>query len=569
MPILARLRARAHQVVDRLNRRPAPVSPRPAEPASATLGALVMRPLLPAPAELPDTRWDLDPATGAALPTGPAEGLPGVGFRAARALHRQAWLPALIRAGEADEAWARLESWLRQDLPGQGVAWIHPTDAAVRLVHWHAALSLAPAPEALRALLAGSAAWHLQILEARMPRPEATHRFVAHCAGLVVGGFTFPGVDGAATAWSHGVSRLGEVVGTLADADGGDPDLAPAFYAQSLWFLAIARAVARGNGSTLPADVEVAWTRGAHALGALAGGVGRLPELGDDPGLPMLPFDYPLAWSLRNLALAWGLDEGDPAPRAEEDPRCALFGVSPPTVESVLQKRDLKATEHYRGARAKTMPAPPRGWDMWTWRGAGLAAAHFVMKGLPARVVFAAGADRGRPWTHPAALQLLFDVGPYAVIADPGAAKEAGELEAWARSAAAHGSFAPVGEMDLARVDGRKARIDGHAGEWRRSVLLQQQRVVVSDRLQGPVRLCWQLGPGWALSPQADGWLLSQGPLKVVVQLPEALRWTVVTGRGGEAPGGWVLRDGERIEAPMLVGEGEADGLLQCSFEVR
>lgn len=575
MPFLPRLRARARALLRRASHPVAPSSPRPADAIPGAAGTLAVHLLHLAPPSAPEPTWDRDPVTGEALPIGPSGEIPTVGLVAARALHRHGWLPALVHAGEAERAWALLDSWLRFDLPGHGVAWVHGTDAAVRLIHWHAALAGNP-PAELVARMNGSASWHLRSLTARLP--EAGHRRVAHLVGMIVGGFTFPAAPEARLAWSTGLSELRETFPALLASDGGDLDVAPEFLAQSVWLVAIARAVARANGSALPAEVESAWVGAVRYLAALAGDLGRLPALGDAPGIDILALnDYPIAWSLQNLMGAWGLDEAEGAPRGADDVRSALLGATPPRPPAPAVKPDLKATEEFRGARAKAMPAaPPRGWAMWTWRETGIVVAHLPIKGLPARATFAASGGRGEPMSHPAPLQVLYEVGEHELLADPGTAREAGELAEWIASTGAHNGLRDGdGELTLARVDGKKARMEGITGDWSRVALLNQQRLILTDRVtttrRQRVRLTWQLGEGWDVKPGDKAWTLTRGPITVIAKLAEELQWSVVSGRAGSEPAGWIVRGGVVREAPAFVGEAEIDGPfeIESSFEVR
>lgn len=516
--------------------------------------------------------WDRDPATGDPLPTGPSLHVPRDGFAAARAAHRHDALLPLLGAGCRDDALALVDGWLRHDLPGQGIGWVHGTDAVARLVHWHAALPQLPAE--LHPRLAGSALWHVRALESTLP--EAGHRRVAHQVGLIVAGFTFPALPDARGSWSAALSGLATSLPELMTTDGADRSGSPGFFAQTLWLVAIARAVARANGSALPGAAEAAWVAGVRHLAQLTGDVGRLPLLGEVPAYTVAALgDYPMAWSLSHLATAWGLDDATGWPDSDADPRCAALGVEAPAEAGAPAKRDLKETEIFRGARAKSMPAPPRGWAMWTWRERGLVAAHMPVKGLPARVLFVADGGEG-DFAHVSPLQVTFDVGDAELLADPGS----GAFPGWAASRDAHDALrhpgaADRGELRLARVDGKKARIEGAAGAWRRVVLLNQQRLVVTDHVPegAPLRvsLPWQLGAGWTVTPAGKDWHLTRDGLTVVVQLAPELDWQVVRGHEADAPLGFLLRDGDAIATPAFVGTGEVPGgtELVSSFEVR
>ncbi len=563
------------------------VASRAAEPASSRLGASPFgargaAPVAPPPLPL----WTEDPATGEPLPEGPSLDLAPGAFREARIAHRHGWFPALAFAAARGDSTAEaavvaaMDGWLRQDIPGTGVGWAHASDLAARLVHWHVGLAWLGerAPDWLRAGLAGSARWHLEHLRERMPRGDAhVGRRLAHHAGLVVGGFTFPDLPDARAAWSEGLSGLRYDLPALVHTDGSPRDDAPLRLAESLWYAAIARAITRANGGAFPAVADAAYVRGARCLERLAGEQGALPPLGEAPLGDLLASPAPLPWSLWNLARAWGLDDGPAAPDAATDPRLAWLGA--------------EAGDGAHEAAGKT-------WGMWVFRESGLSVAHMRIKNRPSRVV----AEMGTPHvvstaTHVAPLHLLWDVGDVAVLADPGPSEGAPRGE-WLRSPGAHNVLlldghtlaeAVPAELGVARVDGKKARIEGHHTGWHRlrvpltherDVLLNQARVIVTDRLvpvrprvgRHAVRLAWQLGPGWTLTPEGAGFLAKNGDLTLVIQLPAGLAWTVHAGQDGAAPLGWVRGpDGEVVAAPCLVGDGGVDGAAEfvSSFEIR
>jgi hypothetical protein len=189
---------------------------------------------------------------------------------------------------------------------------------------------------------------------------------------------------------------------------------------------------------------------------------------------------------------------------------------------------------------------------------------------------------------------VLWDVGDIAVLADPGPRPSNGKDHGLAAPAAHNtllldghslGEALPA-ELSVARVDGKKARIEGHHLGWRRfgvplahhrDILLNQQRLLITDRLaprgrrvgRHAVHLCWQLGPGWTLTPEGPGYIARNGDLTLIVQLPKGLAWTVREGDHG--PGGWVS-DGVQVRpAPCLIGDGGVEGEAEftTSFEIR
>jgi hypothetical protein len=128
------------------------------------------------------------------------------------------------------------------------------------------------------------------------------------------------------------------------------------------------------------------------------------------------------------------------------------------------------------------------------------------IKNRPSRVVAEMGTpDVRSPASHVAPLHVLWDVGETAVLADAGPSEGAGSLTDWLASPAAHNVLLLDGHtladavpavLGVARVDGKKARIEGHHTGWHRyrvpltherDVLLNQARLVITDRLV-PVR---------------------------------------------------------------------------------
>ena len=141
------------------------------------------------------------------------------------------------------------------------------------------------------------------------------------------------------------------------------------------------------------------------------------------------------------------------------------------------------------------------------------------------------------------------------------------------------------GELLVGRVDGKKTRIEGRYTGWRqlgialdheRDVLFNQARCIITDRLtpgegkragRHAVSLRWQLGPGWDVTRDGDNWVAKQSGATLVIQLPSALSWEVVTGRAAPSAAGWV----SGAPAPCFIGNGgiESEVELVTSFEVR
>lgn len=498
---------------------PAPMATRAAEPAPGRVGPRVFR-------------------ADALGPTPTADA-------SEREHHRLGWFAQQARlAAQGDEAAATaavqgLEAWLRQDTPGRGPGWEHPTDLAVRIVHLTAGFSwLGDAiPADLQAFASGSVGWHLSHLRARMPVGQGdAHRQVAHLVGLFVGGLQFPAAPDARRSWSEAASALAPALQRLGHPDGSDRYGAPCFLAQSLWLTAIAIAVARANGAALPDAATAAWSRGVRFLDRLAGDGGDVPALGEAPfGTVLAAPGCALPASLRNLAVAWGQDQGLPAPGP--DARAAWFGAA---------------------AAPPALPAA-KAWEAWCFSSAGTAVATLQVRGEALRAIFATGAGDEGPLAHAAPLQLLVDVGGRALLADPGPGRP---------DRADHNGLVALGvspgrpHLDVARVDGKKVRLEGHlplgrTGRWSRDVLLNQQRVRVSDRLvgtSGAVALTWRVGTEWTVSGADRKWTMKAGPHTVVVDLPAELSWRF-----------------ESSPAPTFQGSGTlaADQEITSSFEVR
>lgn len=583
MSLLQELRSSAGRLVHTLlPSTTAPISPTAAAPADSRLGVPGLRLGASGPhADAPPADWAVNPETGAALPVGPNVQVGPWEHAAARRALRHGWFAALAwQAGARADAEARtaaldgIEAWLRQDLPGQGLAWAHPTDLAARMVHWHAGLAfLGGAPDPLRAAMAGSAGWHIRHLIARLPTGERDMlRRVVHYAGLIVAGFTFPELPEARDAWSTGLAGLKRELPALVHDDGSPRDAAPLVLADALWQVAIARAVAAANGAGFPAAADVALARGARFLERLGGGIAALPPVGEAPVAPVLGNAESVGAALWDACVAWGIEPGEAAALASPG-RLGWLGLTA------------------SAARAEA----PKQWSLRVWREGGVAVAETRIKNRPSRASAWFGPlGRKSPLTHPVPLHLLWDVGEVAVLADPGPGFASPGQESAARAVSAHGGIlidglepadhAPA-QLTLARVDGKKARIEGRYGGWRtagvpldheRDVLLNQARCVVTDRLSAgagkrmgrhAVVLRWQLGAGWEVTREGDDWVARQDNLTLVIKLPAGLSWELASGRGSPSPAGWV----QGVAAPCFIGNGgvEADTELVTSFEIR
>ncbi len=258
--------------------------------------------------------------------------------------------------------------------------------------------------------------------------------------------------------------------------------------------LALARAWLHRRALALPPEAEAALVRGADLLYRLQGEQDGLPtvmEPVDAPSDPLIPGPCPLAWSLRDAVLAWGLDEGAPASDADPLAR-ALAGRAPEGTPGRLA-----------GDR----------WALWTWRETGLAVAHTQTLRRPTRL-FLDARTGGLRWDMPG-LRLL----------------SGGLVEG-----------APArGALQSARVDGRKLRLvcaDPTRG-WSRDVLAQGARVIVRDKGIQQIRF---IVPSFDYARTADGWLGRGSGLSLEIKVEAGVRWTL---DGGALLG---LREGEAGE---------------------
>jgi hypothetical protein len=428
-------------------------------------------------------------------------------------------------------------------------------------------------PDALREAMAGSAFWHIQHLSARMPRGERDAlRRVVHHAGLVTAGLTFPDLSNARNACSEGLAGLKHDLPALLFDDGSPRDAAPLVLADALWQVTVARAVCVANGVGFPSDADVALARGARFLERLGSGNAALPGVGEAPVAAVLGHEDSVAAAIWDACLNWNIETGEAA-ALPSPTRLAWLGQSTPI----------------------TRPEAPKAWSLRVWREGGIAVAENRIKNRPSRAsAWFGNVGRRSPLSHPVPLHLLWDVGALAVLADPGPSFDSPGSEAEVSAVSAHSCLLLDGReppehvgatLALARVDGKKCRIEGNFSGWRqagipldhaREVLFNQARCIITDRLHGAagkrtgrhaLMLRWQMGPGWDLTRENDDWIARQDGVTVVIKLPPALSWEVVTGRPSPHLAGWV----SGRPAPCLIGNGgiESEVELVTSFEVR
>ena len=514
-----------------------------------------------APQVPPDVPWfRLDPAQ-----VGPLE----------RQAHRHGWLASLCWCGTAgdvaarDRALAGLDAWLDGDRPGHGVGWVHTTDLTARLCHWVVSLALlgSCAGPGLRARLAGSAALHLEHLEARLsPAGSGDPRRALQLVGLAVGGLGWPALPGAAAGVGRALSALPEALGSLLHDDGGPRDggldLLPELLTHGLLLAALGDA----NRAPLPVAAQRRLRGAAHLLGHLLGHDGRLPGASHALIEPLLPLDQgPPEAAVHRACVARGWSVGPGLAGAGQLAR-VLVG------SSVAQR---EAGVDPGGARA-----------LVAFRASGLVLGSAPVCGQPSRLIFMLHAGGGRPSDAPSACSLLWSLGGLPVLTSPHPAHRAVGLG----GNVAHlipARPAVHTELLRARLSERelciRARAEGGGqGVHHREVTLRGQRLVVEDRFEPPrgglipaaraprVRVGWQLGPAWDLAWDGGDLVGEAQGVQLRVQLDPGLTWSLI--RGGGAPGGgWAVGPaGEPVPALLLHGEGPLldQAAIRCSFSL-
>lgn len=191
-----------------------------------------------------------------------------------------------------------------------------------------------------------------------------------------------------------------------------------------------------------------------------------------------------------------------------------------PEAPAVAPLGDLDASAwRARAVRWGLDPAervtPPKGWALFAFRATGLAVVHGRLGVRPQRVLFDARDDRVR-----------WDVGDRPVL--------------WI------GADAAAGLLDVARVDGRKARVGSRRERRHRQLTLEGSRVSLRDVGREHLRL--RLDPDWALREVEGGFEGERDGLRLMIKLDPRWRWSC-------APG-------------ALRGDGPT-GEISCSFELR
>jgi hypothetical protein len=235
-----------------------------------------------------------------------------------------------------------------------------------------------------------------------------------------------------------------------------------------VWAVALSRAWLDAGGASLSRAVEGSLIRASTALWRIGGDTGTLPY---DPSVhPLLPLGpAPLAHTLHNLTVAWGLQDGPGA--ASDDAACALLADTvPPCAE----------------------PMAGQNWRMWAWRASGVAVAHRLIRKQPAQV-----------WCSAPLQQLQMSLNGVTLLS----------------------TEMPSGALRVARVDGSQATWLYDHGEHIRDIRLRQARLSVTDDGLSTVR--WRL-PDWPIEPTEKGF---QGSIPagglLVIKTDPSWRWVM------------------------------------------
>jgi len=384
---------------------------------------------------------------------------------------------ALLAESDPTAATERLAAWLAGDTPGEGAAWSAPDIVAIRLIHLAAFHAWVNTEDALSQRIAGQARAHAAWLFAELPIDTA-HPDTALChAALLIAGCAWPSLEDArrwrGPALAGLPASLSEAVG-----DDGASSYTPALLARTLWATALARGWVEAGGGSLPQAAEDALVRGVLALWRIGGDTGSLPIASTTALLPLGP--APLSHTLRDLCLAWGLDDGEPA--TTDDPACLLLAGSLPA------------------GTPESMCGPD--WRLWTWRSAGAAAAHRVIRKQPSRVWYSATAQEV-DWTH------------------GGASVVSGKL--------------PTGILKVGRVDGNQATLIHLPPTGIVDMRLRQARLSITQ--SGSASVTWDIPEDWELTADdKGGYTGKRGKVTLIVKLDPSWQWSLsgrqLVGRG-------------------------------------
>lgn len=242
--------------------------------------------------------WNLDPVTGSRWPQTycfdvdfrHGSGLDDVKY--VWELHRLQYLQPIAAVammdgdGEAAQLCARhLDSWLRANPPGRGVAWASGIELGLRaismLVVTSAIGNRLPAPVARR--LSGSLLAHAEWIEAFPSRySSANNHRIAELTGLIAVRAAFPEWPERVGKIEKDTAELCAEVGKQIYPDGIGAEQSPTYTAFTLEMAAFALVLAQNAGVQVELQAMERLESAADAMAVFADGNGRLPRIGDD-----------------------------------------------------------------------------------------------------------------------------------------------------------------------------------------------------------------------------------------------------------------------------------------------
>ena len=383
---------------------------------------------------------------------------------------------ALLAESSPEEATRLVLAWLDADTPGTGASWAAVDVVAIRLIHLAAFHAWVNTEAGLSERIAGSARAHAAWVFAELPIDESDPVTALCHAALLIAGQAWPALEDARRWRGPALAGLPASLSATVGDDGAST-APPVAAARTLWAAALARAWVEAGGGAFPREADAALARGALALWRVGGDVGLLPTTPLTPLLPLGP--APLSHTLRNLTLAWELDDG--APASTDDAACALLASAPQGPPEVLSGTD---------------------WRLWTWRGSGTAAAHRIIKKQPSRVWYSAPQQR---------LDWSLDEG---VVVS--------------------GSL-PAGTLRVGRVDGNQATLIHEGASGVVDLRMRQARLSITQ--SGSSEVAWDIPTDWELTPSdKGGYTGKKGRTTLVVKLDPAWQWSLsgsrLVGRG-------------------------------------
>jgi exopolysaccharide biosynthesis WecB/TagA/CpsF family protein len=469
------------------------------------------------PVDGADPEWHRDPSGRGQWPDLPAAAVRVVGGPLDP---RPLWDRARLQGVSVAVA----RSFLRSCPPGWGVHWTSAAEVAFRLVSLARMAEATGAPD-LHEAVRSHADWI-----ARHPslHGSANNHRVAELGALAVAGRALPGTADGGRWAAIARAELPSVLAAQLHPDGGGVEQSLAYLAQVLeWAL-----LARESGVR---DLEDPLLRGARFLRAIGDAAGHTPLIGDDDGgrvrIDASADRYPVAVAEAVLA----------ALRASFVPATCRF---PDTGLTVLRDRDrMVVVDHgplgaglgaHGHADALSCWVHHRGRPVIVSRGTG------VYQGDPALRAFGRGTS-----SHPT----LVVAGADQSVAHPHPFLWRTRARAWCEA------FDEGSRTVSAAHDGYRSR---HGVLHRRTVSLDSDRVILTDRVDGPrpvhVRIVLPIAPALDVAEAGATLTVSDGPRPLArIVPPDGFDVRVV--RGGERPSaGWhAVAYGEIVEASAVL----------------